>query len=112
MSRISLILSALVCSAALAQSLPAVADPVTDADLRGKKICWNNGGTSSYNKDGSFDGNRSGHGTWRLNGDVLTVNADHGSGANNINKDGSTFHITRRGSKSGKDLEAWGNYCN
>ena len=96
----------------LDQSVCASAAPVTDADLRGKKICWNTGFTSSYNKDGSFDGNRSGHGTWRLNGDVLTVSAEHGSGASNISKDGSTFHSSRRASRSGKDIDAWGSYCN
>ena len=112
MSRTSLIVNVVVCGVALAQSLPALAGPVTDADLRGKKICWNTGYTSSYNKDGSFDGNMSGHGTWSLNGDVLTVNANHGSGASSISKDGSTFHLTRRGSKSGKDIKSWGSYCN
>jgi hypothetical protein len=75
MHRMSMILAVV----ALGQSVCAFAAPVTDADLRGKKICWNTGFTSSYNKDGSFDGNRSGHGTWRLNGDLLTVSAEHGS---------------------------------
>jgi hypothetical protein len=112
MSRKSFIVAVVVCGAALAQSVPAVAGAVSDADLRGKKICWNNGFISTYNKDGSFDGNRSGHGTWNLNGDLLTVNADHGSGASNISKDGATFHSTRRGSKSGQSIESWGSYCN
>jgi hypothetical protein len=108
MRKIPMILAAVV----LGHSVCAVAGGVADADLRGKKNCWNTGFTSSYNKDGSFDGNRSGHGTWRLNGDLLTVNAEHGSGANNISKDGNTFHLTRRGSRSGKDIESWGSYCN
>jgi hypothetical protein len=112
MSRKSFIFAVVVCGAALAQSVPAVAGGVTDADLRGKKICWNTGFISSYNKDGSFDGNRAGHGTWSLNGDLVTVNAEHGSGASNISKDGDTFHSTRRASRSGKDIEAWGKYCN
>jgi hypothetical protein len=112
MSRTSLVLTALVYGAALAQSLPAAAGPVSDADLRGKKICWNTGITSSYNKDGSFDSNRSGHGTWQLVGDQLSVNATYGVGASTITKDGNTFHTTRRASKSGKDIEAWGSYCN
>jgi hypothetical protein len=112
MSRKSQIAAALVCGAALAQTFPAFAGPVTDADIRGKKIGWNTGFISSYNKDGSFDGNRAGHGTWSLNGDVLTVNAEHSTGTASISKDGNTFHSVRRGSKSGKDIEAWGNYCN
>jgi hypothetical protein len=112
MSRKSFIVAVVVCGAALAQSVPAVAGAVTDADLRGKKICWNTGLTSAYNKDGSFDSNRSGHGTWSLNGDVITVNAENGTGAANISKDGDTFHWVRRASRSGKDIEAWGKYCN
>src|SRR5271155_2883326 len=102
MSRTSLILSALVSAVALAQSLPAVAGAVSDADLRGKKICWNNGATSSYSKDGSFDGPFAGHGTWSLAGDQLQVHGDRSSGANTITRDGDTFHIVRRASKSGK----------
>jgi hypothetical protein len=112
MLKTSFIFAAAMCGCVLIGSVAAIAAPVTDADLRGKKICWNTGFTSSYNKDGSFDGNRSGHGTWRLNGDLLTVSAEHGSGASNISKDGSTFHSTRRASKSGKDIDAWGSYCN
>lgn len=112
MLRTSFIITTAVCGSVLIGSVAAIASPVSDGDLRGKKICWNTGLTSSYNKDGSFDGNRSGHGTWRLDGDVLTVSAEHGSGAANISKDGNTFHWTRRASRSGKDIDAWGSYCN
>lgn len=111
MLKTSLIITAVMCGVVLISSIAAMADPVSDADLRGKKICWNTGFVSSYNKDGSFDGNRSGHGTWRLNGDVITVNAEHGSGASNISKDGSTFHL-HRASRSGQDIKSWGSYCN
>lgn len=101
-----------VWGAALTGTIAAIAGPVTDADLRGKKICWNTGFISTYNKDGSFDGNRAGHGTWSLSGDLLTVNAEHSSGAANVSKDGDTFHSVRRASKSGQSVEAWGKYCN
>ena len=94
-------LSPLPCAeACLSVPLPRLPVQSAMGDLRGKKICWNTGLTSSYNKDGSFDGNRSGHGTWRLNGDVLTVSAEHGSGAANISKDGNTFHWTPQGRTS------------
>jgi hypothetical protein len=112
MSRNFVILTALVFGAVLTQSLPVVAGPVSDADFRGKKICWNTGITSSYNKDGSFDSNRSGHGTWQLVGDQLSVNASNGVGTSTVTKDGNQFHSTRRASRSGKDVEAWGSYCN
>jgi hypothetical protein len=112
MSRKSFIVAVAVCGAALAQSFSAVAGAVTDADLRGKKICWNNGATSSYSKDGSFDGTFAGHGTWSLVSDQLEVHGDHGSGASTITKDGDTFHTVRRASKSGTAIEFWGKYCN
>jgi hypothetical protein len=56
MSRKSLIIAVVMGGAAFAPILPALAGAVTDADLRGKKICWNTGVISTYNKDGSFDG--------------------------------------------------------
>jgi hypothetical protein len=112
MSRISLVLSALVCGVALAQSLPALAGAVTDADLRGKKICWSTGIISTFGKDGSIDSNRSGHGTWSLSGDQLTLIMANGNSVDTITKEGETFHRTRRGSKSGTDIESWGKYCN
>jgi hypothetical protein len=107
-----IVATAAICGSVLIGSFAAMAAPATDADLRGKKICWNTGATSSYKKDGSFDGSMIGHGSWRLNGDLLTVSAEHGTGANNITKDGGTFHLVRRGSRSGKDIESWGTYCN
>jgi hypothetical protein len=95
-----------ICGSVLMGSVAAIAATVTDADLRGKKICWNTGFTSSYNKDGSFDSNRIGHGTWRLAGDQLVVSASNGAGSNTITKDRNIFHSTRRASKSGQDIEA------
>jgi hypothetical protein len=106
------IISAVMCGTVLVGSIAAIANPVTDADLRGKKICWNNGAAGSYNKDGSYDSNRIGHGTWRLAGAQLTVIGSNGSVSNTITKDGSKFHEVARGSRSGKDIEVWGDYCN
>ena len=91
-----------VCGVAVADSVAALADPVTDADIRGKKICWTTGITSAYNKDGSFDSNRSGHGTWTLSGGTLTVIASNGAGASQITKDDGTFHTLRTGRTGGE----------
>jgi hypothetical protein len=52
MLKTSFIIAAAMCGCVLIGSVAAIAAPVTDADLRGKKICWNTGFTSSYNKDG------------------------------------------------------------
>jgi Na+-transporting NADH:ubiquinone oxidoreductase subunit NqrC len=112
MLKTSFIIAAAMCGSVLVGSIVAIANPVTDADLRGKKICWNNGAAGSYNKDGSYDSNRIGHGTWRLAGAQLTVIGSNGSVSNTITKDGSKFHEVARGSRSGKDIEVWGDYCN
>jgi hypothetical protein len=100
-----------VSSALLASSAVALADPVTDADFRGKTICWNNGSKATYGKDGSFDSNRSGHGTWSLSGDVLTVSASNRGGASAITKENGRFHALSSG-RHGKSFEGWGTYCN
>src|SRR5271166_3674088 len=68
-----------VALVAFARPLVALAGPVTDADLRGKTICWSYGGTrNTYGKDGSLDSNLVGHGTWSLVGDRITEHGDHG----------------------------------
>jgi hypothetical protein len=93
----------------------ALASPVTDADLRGKTICWSYGsygGTrNTYGKDGSFDSNLIGHGTWRLVADRLTEDGDHGVYAFTISKEGRTFHMYGR-APGNTLVEVWGHYCN
>ncbi len=96
MVKLPLIIGAVVWGVALIDSMAAFADPVTDADIRGKKICWNNGVNNSYGKDGSVDSNRMGHGTWSLSGNLLTVIGSNGSAANTVTKEGGTFHGSRR----------------
>jgi hypothetical protein len=41
----------------------ALAGQVTNSDLAGKKICWNNGAIATYGKDGSLSCSKCGHGT-------------------------------------------------
>jgi hypothetical protein len=36
----------------------ALAGQITNADLEGKRICWNNGAIATYGKGGSFDCNK------------------------------------------------------
>jgi hypothetical protein len=84
----------------------ALASPVTDADLRGKKICWYSKGViNTYGKDGSLESNLLGHGKWRLVGDKLTENGLHDY-TFTITKEGGTFHMTNR-----EVGEVWGRYC-
>jgi hypothetical protein len=51
---------------ALASALfsPARAEPATEADLSGKKICWSNGNISSFLPDGKYSSPVIGDGTW------------------------------------------------
>jgi hypothetical protein len=112
MTRLSLIVGGSLFCAAVAFATTSRAGPVSDSDLRGKKICWNNGAFTAFGKDGSFDSNRTGHGTWTLTGDLLNIMASNGNsslllaGTTTIEKDNQTFRISRnRG-------ELWGNYCN
>jgi hypothetical protein len=107
-----IVATAAMCGSVLIGSVAAIAAAVTDADLRGKKICWNTGIISTFGKDGSIDSNRSGHGTWRLSGDQLTLIMANGNSVETITKDGGSFHRTRRASGSGTDIESWGSYCN
>jgi hypothetical protein len=83
----TLTVGAILSGAVVACSAAAFAEPVTEADLAGKKICWDNGGIATYGKDGSYESNVNGHGTWRLVGDKLT---EQGGG-------GYTFTITKKG---------------
>jgi hypothetical protein len=111
MTKTSLIRRTVTLGAALVVSPAALAGPVTDADLRGKTICWSYGGTrNTYGKDGSFDSNLVGHGTWSLFGERLTEHGDHGVFTFTIEKQGETFHMYGRSVAEGW-VEVWGSYC-
>ena len=120
MAETRLVPTSVALGAVLAVSGSALASPVTDADLRGKTICWSFGGTRiTYGKDGSFDSNLLGHGTWSLSGDTLTEHGDHGAFTITINKEGQTFHmygpsIAHAGTAYEKTIfvDVWGSYCN
>jgi hypothetical protein len=84
---------------------------VTDADLRGKTICWSYGGTrNTYGKDGSFDSNLIGHGTWTLVADRLTEHGETGVYSFTIDKQEGKLHMYGR-TPGGGSVEVWGNYC-
>ena len=90
-------------------STAAHASPVTEADLSGKKICWNVGANHVYHKDGSLESNIIGNGTWRLVGNTLTEKGTVGQGTFifTITKDNGTFHMTQQNG----NLGVWGKYC-
>jgi hypothetical protein len=91
----------------LGPPIAALASPVTDDDLRGKKICWySKGVNNTYGKDGSLESNLLGHGTWRLAGDQLTETGLHVY-TFTISKKGGIFHMTNN-----IVGDVWGRYCN
>jgi hypothetical protein len=95
----------------LGRSFVALAGPVTDADLRGRTVCWSYGGTrNTYGKDGSFDSNLAGHGTWSLVGDRLTEHGDHGVFSFTIEKQAGTLHMYGK-SPGGGSVDVTGSYC-
>jgi hypothetical protein len=91
----------------LGNGIVALASPVRDADLRGKKICWYSKGViNTYGKDGSLESSLLGRGTWRLVGDQLTESGLHVY-IFTITKDGGTFRMTNR-----EIGDVFGRYCN
>jgi hypothetical protein len=118
MPKASPIPTAMASGALIVVSAAALASPVTDADLRGKTICWSYFGTrNTYGKDGSFDSNLLGHGTWSLVGDTLTERSDHGAFTFTISREGQAFHIYGASIAHAQTIaktvfvDAWGSYC-
>jgi len=64
--RTPFLFAALWLAVSLVSVSSAKATPVTSADLSGKKLCWNDGGTENYYTDGKYfsthdDRNMGGH---------------------------------------------------
>ena len=89
----------------------AFAASATRADIAGKTICQDNGVTVTYFANGSAVSNRFGKGSWMLNGNMLTLNAESGYITNTIEKEGDQFHIYRR-LQVGANFDTRGHYCN
>jgi hypothetical protein len=103
------LLAAGLCFTALFAS-PAAAKPVTDADLSGKKFCWNDGGTENYYPGGKYSSTHDGEGTWvvTLKGVQISTNQITGLADMQILADG-TFTATWL--VDGKPKTWTGHYC-
>jgi hypothetical protein len=102
---------AVLLAATLIYSAAAAAEPVTRADLAGKKICWNDGITT-FGNDGSFYSTRFSDGTWSLTGDQLVMRGAHAGFTAAITKQNGTFHVF--GHVAGNPAEPYGTrgkYC-
>jgi len=104
------LLPLITASAVIAGLSAASAAAVTSADFSGKKICWDNGSTSSYGAGGKYSNNMTGDGTWSVAGSALHVHTDKYDYVAAIQKapDG-TFHADIAGPSG--HVKASGKYC-
>ena len=58
----------------------AMARPATVKDLAGRTICYNNGEKSTYFRDGKYENNRIGKGTWTVTSAGVQLHAERFSG--------------------------------
>jgi len=65
---------------------PAIARPVTSADLSGKKICWNDGDVQTYYAGGKYSSTGEGNGTWAVTGAGFEVKAQNATWAADIER--------------------------
>ena len=96
--------------AALLALSPAMATPVTHADLSGKTFCWNDGGTETYRADGKYSSSNDGEGTWFVTEKGVQISTNQITGLADMQKlpDG-TFTATWL--VDGKPQTWTGHYC-
>jgi hypothetical protein len=87
-----------------------MAAPVTNADLSGKKFCWNDGGSENYYPDGKYSGANDGKGTWTITAKGVQISTDQISGLADMQKlpDGT---FTATWIVDGKPKTWTGHYC-
>ena len=105
-------LSLIAASASVSLFLlsPAMATPVTNADLSGKKFCWNDGGSETYYVDGKYSSTHDGVGTWEVTAKGVQISTNQISGLADMQKlpDGS---FTATWIVDGKPKTWTGHYC-
>jgi hypothetical protein len=58
----------------------AVARPATVKDLAGRTVCYNNGEKATYFRDGEYESNTIGKGTWRVTSAGVQLSAERYTG--------------------------------
>jgi len=108
-------LSGVFCATAVDAQLgkPTASRPVTENDIAGRKICWDDGGFTMFEPDGQFTNNRGGHTQWSVTQPgVVKIGVTYRQ--YEILPDGS-FYMHRFldgvGSITGH-IEHWGKVCN
>lgn len=91
-------------------SSPAMATPVANADLSGKKFCWNDGGTETYYANGRYSSSHDGEGTWAVTEKGVQISTNQISGLADMQKQADgTFTATWL--VNGKPQTWTGHYC-
>ncbi len=89
---------------------PAMASPVTDADLAGKKFCWNDGGTETYYANGRYSSSNDGQGTWAVTDKGVQISTNQITGLADMQRlPDETFTATWL--VDGKPKTWTGHYC-
>jgi hypothetical protein len=89
---------------------PAAARPATDADLAGKKFCWNDGGAETYYPGGKYSSTHDGEGTWVVTPRGVQISTNQITGLADIQRlaDGT---FTATWIVDGKPKTWTGHYC-
>jgi hypothetical protein len=82
------VLLTLAAGAALASVLlsPTMAITPTEAELEGKKICWDSGNTSSFMPGGKYSSPAIGDGTWSMTAQGVEIHTSYLSAILDIDK--------------------------
>ena len=86
-------------------SAPAIARPVTAADLSGRSVCWSNGDKETYSPGGKYRSSAYGPGAWQfISAGVVAVQAQSTQWSSAIEKlpDGSLHATASSGQWTGR----------
>ena len=106
----TLLVAQIVISACFVLSSPTMAASVSNADLSGKKFCWDGGGTETYYADGRYVSSVDGTGTWAMVKDGVSIETNQITGVADMQKlpNGA---FTSTWIVDGKPMTWTGHYC-
>ena len=88
---------------------PAFAKSVSQSELSGKVICWDNGNVAKFLAGGKYSSTMIGDGTWRLTANGVEIHGQTWSGMLDLEKlPEGTFKSVQEG---GGRIPATGKYC-
>jgi hypothetical protein len=101
-----------VASSVLCFASPAIAKPVTKAELVGKTICWNFANKETYSSDGKVTDDLWGNGTWAITArGFLQLRLEHWQGILDMEKQQDGSFRGKYTASGGGDYVLIINYC-